>query len=92
MPGDPTYISAWVGAGTATIHGMTLGMIPGTTVTDGDTPFTAIGTARGITAGGTHPGIHLGITAGIILPGITVTADGTEADITAVSMMDTTPV
>lgn len=87
--GVQTSISAWDGAGTASIPGTTPGTIPGTTVTDGDIPITAVGTARGITAAGitrgimadgTHPGILRGTTAG-----------GTEAVITAVSTMDIIP-
>lgn len=99
--GIPTCTTVTEWAGTATIPGTILGTTPGITVTD----ITAVGTARG-TVVGTRPGItvagtahgtiaagiHPGITADITIPGITVTADTMEADITAVSTMDTTVV
>jgi hypothetical protein len=71
-------------------------MIPGTT--DGDTPITAVGTARGIIAAGTVPGTTDGIRPGTLpgtiphstILGIMVTADGTVVDITGDSTTDIT--
>lgn len=84
-------ISAWDGVGIATIPGTTPGMIPGTMDTDGVILITAVGTIRGIMADGTHPGILPGTTGVTTIRGITVTVDGTEAVITAVSTTDIIP-
>lgn len=100
VDGALTSISVQGGVGTATIRGTIPGMIPGTTDTDGVILIPTVGTARGITAvgtthgitvGGTHPGILPGTTGVTTIRGITVTVDGTEAVITAVSTTDIIP-
>lgn len=94
--GIPTSILVW-GGDLLTIHGMTLGTIPG---------FIAAGTARGTTVAGMIPGftamvagmvgaapgaiadgIHPGTMAVGLIPGTMDTADTGEAVITTASMM-----
>lgn len=91
VDGALTSISVQGGVGIATIPGTTPGMIPGTMDTDGVILITAVGTIRGIMADGTHPGILPGTTGVTMILGITVTADGTEVVIIAVSTTDTIP-
>ena len=99
--GIPISITEWDGDGAVIILGTILGTTHGT-ATAGVRHITAVGTAHGIAVGTrlgimadtTHRGTHLGIMdmAVSTTRGITDTAAGTAADITAVITTDIIPV